>query len=70
MGSWRIFREADPDAHIVRRRFGPAFEKQCRRPTVIACATWECQVANECRFSPLVEAWERLDTLNDAGERE
>lgn len=34
---------------IVRRRFGPAFEKPCDDPNMIECAMWECQERNRCR---------------------
>ena len=38
----------DPDA-ISSRRFGESHEKPCKRPTVLTCALWECQHANECQ---------------------
>lgn len=34
---------------IVKRRYGPAFEKPCLHASVIVCAYWECQVADACR---------------------
>lgn len=34
---------------IVWRRFGRDHDKPCRNPTVLTCAFWECQVANECQ---------------------
>ena len=37
---------------IVRRRFGPSFEKPCRNPDVVECAELKCQVANECCYAP------------------
>lgn len=38
----------DDIEEIVRRRFGPAFEKPCHHSSVVVCAYWECQVANQC----------------------
>ena len=58
---WKVFRESDPDAHIVKRRFGKLHEKPCKRPSVLTCAMPECQYANECRASPLALSWEYLD---------
>lgn len=35
---------------IVARRFGLDHDKPCKRPDVITCAQWRCQMANECRW--------------------
>jgi hypothetical protein len=35
---------------IMWRRFGSEHDKPCKRPTVLTCAMWECQQANECRW--------------------
>lgn len=32
------------------RRFGSAHDKPCKNPSVVTCAMWECQQANECRL--------------------
>lgn len=41
------------DDAIVHRRFGRAHENPCRRPTIITCALWECQSANDCRMEEI-----------------
>lgn len=37
------------DLELVKRRFGPGFEKPCKRHNVVSCARWQCQQANECQ---------------------
>lgn len=33
---------------IIARRFGPGWPRPCKRPEIIECALWICQVQNEC----------------------
>lgn len=40
----------DEHEKALARRFGPAFEKPCARPSIIECALWECQMFNECKM--------------------
>lgn len=42
------------EPEFVWRRFGREHEKPCKRPTIITCAMWECQYANECRWDERV----------------
>jgi hypothetical protein len=35
---------------ISRRRFGSDHEKPCKRPSIMTCAMWECQHANQCQW--------------------
>lgn len=46
---WQIYRESDPDAEIVQRRFGKEHDRPCHRPNVLTCAMPECQYANACQ---------------------
>ena len=34
----------------VWRRFGRCHPNPCKRPGVLACARWQCQQANGCRW--------------------
>ena len=43
---------------IYMRRFGRNFTDPCKRPAVIECAMWECQVGNACAWD--VAAGRRL----------
>lgn len=56
---------------ISKRRFGPAFENECRRPAMIECALWECQIANCCQYDPRwAEAFAAgRAALNEEGRR-
>ena len=58
---WKVFRESDPDAEMVTRRFGRTHERPCKNPRTLTCAMPECQYANECRASPLALEWARRD---------
>ena len=37
------------EREIAQRRFGSRHDKPCRRPTILTCALWDCQQANECQ---------------------
>jgi hypothetical protein len=47
---WRLYKSGlDPELdQIVRRRFGPRFERPCSKATTIECALPKCQYANMC----------------------
>ena len=48
----RVEREvkiAAEECEIAQRRFGSRHDKPCRRLTILTCALWECQQANECQ---------------------
>ena len=47
------------DYIIVLRRFGPRFEKQCKRPAVVECALCECQEANCCQAPDERKSWHK-----------
>ena len=35
---------------VANRRFGPAFEKRCRDPDAIICASPDCRFNDECQI--------------------
>lgn len=49
---------------VVRRHFGRNHDKPCKRPSVLTCALWECQKANECRWGEAGPDW-RNDPLEN-----
>ncbi len=46
-------------SEVVKRRFGSRHEKPCADPSMLTCASAECQIANRCRLNPAKPAGRR-----------